>query len=112
MMADVADFLEWNTARRFTALAFATIIFGMKLGLGIGGWLNGALLEMSGYSDTAGIPESARLCIVLMISVLPAVALVVGWAVMWAYPLDDGLMNDIEVELNTRRVALDNTGVP
>jgi Na+/melibiose symporter-like transporter len=40
MMADVADYAEWKTGRRSTALAFASIIFRLKLGFGIGGWLN------------------------------------------------------------------------
>ena len=43
MMADVADYSEWTTGRRSTALAFASIIFGLKLGLGVGSWLNGQL---------------------------------------------------------------------
>src|SRR3954453_2262378 len=43
MMADVADFGEWQTGRRSTALAFASIVFGLKLGSGFGGLLNGEL---------------------------------------------------------------------
>ncbi len=49
MMADVADYLEWTTFRRSTGLAFASIIFGLKLGLGVGAWLNGELLQRFQY---------------------------------------------------------------
>ena len=58
MMADVADYAEWKTGRRSTALAFASIVFGLKLGYGVGGWLNGELLYQAHYAverRTAGI---------------------------------------------------------
>jgi GPH family glycoside/pentoside/hexuronide:cation symporter len=34
--ADVADYSEWKTGRRFTGMVFATIGFGLKAGLAIG----------------------------------------------------------------------------
>jgi Na+/melibiose symporter-like transporter len=34
--ADVADFSEWKTGRRFTGMVFATIGFGLKSGLALG----------------------------------------------------------------------------
>jgi Na+/melibiose symporter-like transporter len=36
MMADVADYSEWKTGRRATAVVFAAIVFGLKAGLGVG----------------------------------------------------------------------------
>jgi Na+/melibiose symporter-like transporter len=34
--ADAADYSEWQTGRRFTGIVFATIGFGLKLGLALG----------------------------------------------------------------------------
>src|SRR3954465_11507017 len=65
MMADVADYSEWTTGRRSTALAFASIIFGLKLGLGIGSWINGQLLEQFHYSATAPLSAASRFGIVM-----------------------------------------------
>jgi Na+/melibiose symporter-like transporter len=37
MYADIADYSEWQTGRRFTGMVFATIGFSLKAGLAIGG---------------------------------------------------------------------------
>jgi Na+/melibiose symporter-like transporter len=107
MMADVADFAEWKTGRRSTALAFASIIFGLKLGFGVGGWLNGRLLEYFDYSVTGAVSTSASRGIVLMISVFPAMALLIGAGVMFFYRLDDERLKQIEQALNVRRLERD-----
>ena len=107
MMADVADFSEWQTGRRSTALAFASIVFGLKLGFGIGGWLSGELLEYFGYSATGPLSSSASDGIVTMVSIIPAAALFVGVGVLFSYRLDDQLMNQIEQSLAARRTSRD-----
>ena len=103
MMADVADYSEWKTGRRSTALAFASIIFGLKLGFGVGGWLNGKLLEYFGYSSTAALSSSATYGILLMVSIIPAVALLIGVGVSLSYRLDDRFMKQLEQSLMARR---------
>ena len=103
MMADVVDYSEWRTGRRSTALAFASIVFGLKLGFGIGGWLNGEMLQFFGYSATGPFSPSASRGIVMMVSVIPAIALLIGAGVLFTYRLDDTLMNQIEDALTARR---------
>ena len=55
--ADVADFSEWKTGRRFTGMVFATIGFALKSGLALGSasllWI---LAGSFGY-HTSGTPE-------------------------------------------------------
>ena len=104
MMADVADYLEWTTFRRSTGLAFASIIFGLKLGLGVGTWLNGELLQRFQYSATAPISTSSTLAIRLMISVFPAAVLMIAVGVLSGYRLDDVLVKGMEDDLRARRV--------
>ena len=103
MMADVADYSEWKTGRRSTALAFASIVFGLKLGFGIGGWLNGKLLDHFGYSAAAAQSASALQGIVLMISVLPAAVLLMGAGVLFWYRIDRRLEQEIQLTLSERR---------
>jgi sugar (glycoside-pentoside-hexuronide) transporter len=109
MMADVADYAEWKTGRRSTAFAFASIIFGLKLGSGIGVWLNGELLDYFGYSAAGDVSPSATRGIVMMISVIPAAALLIGLAVLFAYRLDERMVKQIEQALSDRRDRLDTT---
>lgn len=70
IFADVADYSEWKTGRRFTGMVFATIGFALKSGLALGSasflWilaaffkydtkLPGAPEAIAGYRATAGI---------------------------------------------------------
>ena len=70
MFADVADYSEWTTGRRFTGMVFATIGFCLKAGLALGSasflWIMdlafhydtkhpGAALAIAGYRFTTSI---------------------------------------------------------
>ena len=112
MMADVADFSEWKTGRRSTALAFASIVFGFKLGSGVGGWLSGSLLQFAGYTGKGEqSPEVLRM-ITLLISVYPATALLAGFVVLFFYRIDRPLELQIEATLRERRSELQGAESP
>src|SRR5690606_20073817 len=53
MIADVADYSEWKNNRRATAIIFSAMIFGLKIGLSIGGALSTWLLSIFGYNADA-----------------------------------------------------------
>jgi GPH family glycoside/pentoside/hexuronide:cation symporter len=103
MMADVADYSEWKTGRQSTALAFASIVFGMKLGLGIANWLTGEWLEFVGYSPSDGQSTAAIRGIVMLVSVFPAAALMMGCIVLFLYPINERLERQMRDRLSVRR---------
>ena len=53
MMGDVADFSEWKTGRRATAMVFAATVFALKAGLALGRFLAGWMLSLFGYIPDA-----------------------------------------------------------
>jgi glycoside/pentoside/hexuronide:cation symporter, GPH family len=108
MMADVADYTEWKTGRQSTALAFASIVFGFKLGSGLGGWINGELLQIAGYVGQGEPSEESLRTIALLVSVLPAAALMMAAAVLFFYGIDRQLAQEIEATLHQRRQELQN----
>jgi sugar (glycoside-pentoside-hexuronide) transporter len=112
MMADVADFAEWKTGRRSTALAFASIVFGTKLGLGIGIWLSGEWLDFVGYTSTNHQPVAAIRGIVVTISIFPAMALLIGFVVLFFYRIDDRLEQQIQQALRERRSGRQSPAAP
>jgi GPH family glycoside/pentoside/hexuronide:cation symporter len=65
------------------------------------------LLEYFGYSATATTSTAAARGILLMVSVVPAVFLLVGLAALLFYRLDDRMLEEIEQSLTARREALD-----
>jgi glycoside/pentoside/hexuronide:cation symporter, GPH family len=103
MMADVADYSEWQTGRRSTALAFASIVFGLKLGFGIGGLLNGHLLEYFGYTTRGTLSSATRVGILMMATVIPAAVLCMSVCVLYGYRLNDHLVEEIGQTLQVRR---------
>jgi GPH family glycoside/pentoside/hexuronide:cation symporter len=109
MMADVADYSEWQTGRRSTALAFASIVFGLKLGFGLGGWLSGELLDFFGYSPAGPLSSTTTTGILMMATTIPAAILFISVCVLRTYRLDDQLVDEIEQALSSRRSATSST---
>ena len=105
MFADVADYAEWRTGRRTTGIIFATILFGLKTGLSIGGAVAGWLL--SGYGYRANVAQSAEalLGIRLTASVYPALFLLVVVACLVMYRITRSLDVQIQHELAARRAT-------
>jgi GPH family glycoside/pentoside/hexuronide:cation symporter len=103
MIADVANYSEWKTGRHSTALAFGSIIFGLKLGSGFGIWLNGELLDFFGYDPKVALSSAAIRGIVMMVSIFPATALLAGVGALALYRLDDRQVKQIEQELAARQ---------
>lgn len=105
MIADVADFSEWKNNRRATAIIFSAMIFGLKVGLSIGGALVAGILAMFGYNESLGTqsPETI-LGIKLSISVFPTITFLVSViAVLFFYEINKEKEVQIEQELITRR---------
>jgi len=103
MFADVADFGEWKTGRRTTGVIFATILFALKVGLSLGGAIAGWLLAGYGYRANAEQTAQALRGIRMLVSVYPAVFLVVVVVCLLLYPITRGLNQQIQDELADRR---------
>jgi glycoside/pentoside/hexuronide:cation symporter, GPH family len=78
-------------------------VFGLKLGSGIGSWLSGEWLTFAGYSPTGEQSPAAIRAMVATISILPAVALLVGCVILFFYRIDDRLEQQIKEALRERR---------
>ena len=103
MFADVVDFSEWKTGRRATGIIYATIIFGLKAGLSLGGATAGWLLSGFGYRANAVQTPGALLGIRMTISVFPAILFLVVVVCLVVYPIGKQLNIRIQDELAERR---------
>jgi glycoside/pentoside/hexuronide:cation symporter, GPH family len=103
MFADVADYAEWKTGRRATGIIYATILFGLKTGLSLGGAAAGWLLSAFGYRANAVQTGTALLGIRMTISVFPAILFLVVMACLMVYPIGRRLNLQIQDELAERR---------
>ncbi|THH42020.1 MFS transporter [Neolewinella litorea] len=104
MIADVADFSEWKNNRRATAIIFSAMIFGLKVGLAIGGALVASLLSYYGYQAglSAQAPETVA-GIRLLISVFASLPFLIGGGLLFFYPINKQMEDRIETDLLVSR---------
>jgi glycoside/pentoside/hexuronide:cation symporter, GPH family len=102
--ADVADYSEWKTGRRFTGIVFATICFALKTGLALGS--SSFLWIMAGFfSYNTKLPDAPeaihgfRVCSGIVVGLLFAVCCVL----LMIYKLNKRLTIQMADELAERR---------
>jgi len=103
MFADVVDYVEWKTGRRITGVIYATILFGLKGGLSLGGAIAGWLLSSFGYHPNAVQSPEALRGISMMISVIPGAFFGVVLVCLLCYKISKRLNLQIQDELAERR---------
>jgi GPH family glycoside/pentoside/hexuronide:cation symporter len=105
MYADTADYNEWRTGRRATALTFAAATFSQKLGTALAAAVMGWLFTALGYVANAVQTPRSQTGIVLLMSVIPALFAFAAVAVTLFYNLDNTLMARVQAELAARKAA-------
>jgi GPH family glycoside/pentoside/hexuronide:cation symporter len=111
MIADVADFSEFKTSRRATAIIFSAMMVGLKAGLSIGSALVTWILGLYGYIGKAGAvagqetiqPESVINGSKMLVSVFPSITFFIGFGLLFFYVIDKKMEIKIESELKIRR---------
>jgi len=103
MYADCADYGEWMTGRRTTALVFSAAQFAQKMGLAVGAGLAGYMLSLFGFVSNQVQSASAVEGIKLMFSVFPAVLALLSAIAIFFYRLDSKTVRQVELELAERR---------
>ncbi len=111
MIADVADYSEWKTNRRATAIIFSAMMVGLKVGLSVGGALVAWILGLYGYipieAAVAGTeivqPETVATGAKMLVSVYPAIPFLIGVGLLFFYVIDKKMEVQIETELKERR---------
>jgi Na+/melibiose symporter-like transporter len=111
MIADVADYSEWKTNRRATAIIFSAMMIGLKTGLSIGGALVAWILGLYGYipkqSAIAGHaiiqPDTVAAGAKMLVSIYPSIPFLLGVGLLFFYVIDKEMEVKIEMELKARR---------
>jgi Na+/melibiose symporter-like transporter len=107
IFADVADYSEWKTGRRFTGIVFATICFALKAGLALGSasflWIMGGLFAYDvKHPELPQAVHGFRVCSGLVIAVLFGICTVL----LVSYKLNKRVTLQMADELATRRQHL------
>jgi GPH family glycoside/pentoside/hexuronide:cation symporter len=108
MYADTADYNEWRTGRRATAMTFAAATFSQKLGTALAAAVMGWVFTALGYVANATQTSKSQTGIVMLMSFIPAVFAFLAVAVMMFYKLDNKKLAQIQMDLAARK-AVDQT---
>ena len=103
MFADVADYSEWQTGRRFTGMVFATFGFALKAGLAFGSsWFLWIMSGMFDYDTKAPTTENAidgyQFCSSIAVAVMFAICTVLLVVYQLGKDATIKLANDLEAQ--------------
>ncbi|MCE9686501.1 glycoside-pentoside-hexuronide (GPH):cation symporter [Shewanella sp. AS16] len=102
-MADAVDYGQYKTGVRITGMLYSSVIFFIKLGVAIGGAAAGWLLAGYGYQAELVQSQATLHGILVSFTLYPAIGSILVAIVMRWYRLNNGKVDEINMELN--RVA-------
>ncbi|MEI9963014.1 MAG: MFS transporter [Limisphaerales bacterium] len=107
--ADVADYSEWKTGRRFTGIVFATIGFALKCGLALGSasflWIMAGFFNYdTKQTPTAQTLEGFRVCSSIAIGILFGICTLL----LIVYQINKNMTIQMSNELDERRKKICN----
>jgi GPH family glycoside/pentoside/hexuronide:cation symporter len=103
MLADAADYNEWRTGRRATAMTFAAATFAQKLGTAMAVATIGSVFTALGYVPNAIQSGGSLAGIAWLMSLIPAGFALAAVGVMCCYDLDAGKLARVQAELAARK---------
>jgi GPH family glycoside/pentoside/hexuronide:cation symporter len=108
MYADTADYNEWRTGRRATAMTFAAATFSQKLGTAVAVAVIGSIFTSLGYVANATQSAGSQQGIVWLMSFIPGAFAFLAVVCMFFYNLDGKRLAQIQAELLARKASQTN----
>jgi len=105
MYADTADYNEWRTGRRATAMTFAAATFSQKLGTALAVAVIGSVFTALGYVPNAAQSTGSQAGIVWLMSFVPAAFALAAVLTMCFYNLDSKQLARMQADLAARKAG-------
>lgn len=105
MYADTADYGEWKSGRRTTALVFSASTMSQKFGWALAAFLAFQLLQFVGFQANVTPSAAVQGSLVRLMSIYPALLGLVSIVIFLFYPLTEKRMTEINADLAARRRA-------
>jgi GPH family glycoside/pentoside/hexuronide:cation symporter len=103
MYADTADYGEWKSGRRTTALVFSASTMSQKFGWAIAAFIAFQLLQFVGFQANVIPSDAVKGSLVRLMSIYPAILGLVSIVIFLFYPLSEKRMAEINADLKARR---------
>lgn len=109
MLGDAADYSEFKNGRRATGLVYSAGSFATKFGGGIAALIIAMVLSAFSYDGQNEATISGAVPgIIMLMSWIPTVVALIAAALMTLYPLNQHKMDEITLELQSRRLKESN----
>ena len=103
LVPEVVTFGEYLTGRRVAAIVTALICIFMKAGMALGGAVPGLVLEHTGFDASASVQsQSAINGILWLVTVIPALLMLLAAFIISRYELTDARMTEINGIVESR----------
>ncbi len=102
MYADSADYTEWKTGRRATAMTFSAATFSQKLGGALGMALMLWILAAIGYEAREAQTGASQAGIAWLQTIVPGIFAFISAAIVSFYPLNNAKLEQIQAEIKAR----------
>ena len=104
LQPDTVDYGEWKTGVRGEGSTYSVLSFTRKVGQGVGGAAASFTLGLGGYVSGAENQTGAAIASIrVAVGLVPAVAILIGALIMFAYPLTEDVYRRIIRETVARR---------
>ncbi len=108
LLPDVVDDDELKTGQRREGIFYGFFVFLQKFGIAIGLFVQGLVLQWSGYiTVTDGTlpvqPDSALMAIRILTSLVPIIFLILSLIVVYRNPIDAKKLKEIQAQLAIKR---------
>lgn len=103
---EITNYGEWKTGKRENGIISSTYQFAVAIGLAVGGVIPGYVLSAVGFNaklttQTAGAMNG----ILWIMCYIPAILIIVSMVVIQMYPINDKLMDQMNVEIDAQKKA-------
>lgn len=105
MYADTADYGEWKSGRRTTALVFSASTMSQKIGWALAAFIAFQLLQFVGFVANEVPSDAVKGSLVRLMSIYPSILGLVSIVIFTFYPLNEKRMAEINADLTARRGA-------
>ncbi|HEY4248485.1 MAG TPA: MFS transporter [Lacunisphaera sp.] len=103
MYADTADYGEWKSGRRTTALVFSASTMSQKFGWALAAFVAFKLLQYVGFVANEIPSEAVKGSLVRLMSIYPSILGVISVVIFLFYPLNEKRVVEINEDLAKRR---------
>ncbi len=103
MLADCVDYGEWKTGYRGAGTVSSQLTFVNKLGMALGGFLAGALLQAANYVPNQAQTQETLQTILNIKTILPVLGYIASLIAMAFYPINNAFYGKILEENEKRR---------